>query len=151
MTDPVVLAPEEGRRFWTSLSYGTVKLESGMGDFSIFESSPPPDGSGPPPHVHRRYDEAWIVTSGTVDFLLDGITQRAQAGSFVFVPRGTSHGFSNPGPGEARILIIGSSPVQAMVEELGALSEQGPPDPAKLAEVFRRFDSELRPLSADPD
>lgn len=148
MTRPLVLGPGEGRRFWTSLSYATVKLESGMGDFSVFESSPPPDGSGPPPHVHRGYDEAWFVTEGTVDFLLDGESQRATAGSFVFVPRGTSHAFSNPGPGEARIVVIGSTPVQAMVEELGTSSKDGPPEPSRVAEVFRRFDSEVRPPSA---
>lgn len=145
MTDPFVLAAGEGRRFWTSLSYGTVKLESGMGDFSVFESSPPPDGSGTPPHVHHSYDEAWLVTDGVVDFLLDGTSRRAEAGSFVFVPRGTSHAFSNPGPGAARILVIGSPLVQAMVEELGTLSGNAPPDPNRLAEAFRRFDSELRP------
>jgi quercetin dioxygenase-like cupin family protein len=143
--DPLVLGPGEGRRFWTSVSYGTVKLASGDGDFSIFESSPPPDGSGPPAHVHRSYDEAWLVTEGIIDFQLDGNTQRAGTGSFVFVPRGVSHAFSNPGPGAARIVVIGSGPVQAMVEELGGLSDKGPPDPARIAEVFRRFDSELRP------
>lgn len=148
MTRPLVLGQREGRRFWTSLSYGTVKLESGMGDFSVFESSPPPDGSGPPPHVHRGYDEAWLLTEGTVDFLLDGESQRATAGSLVFVPRGTSHAFSNPGPGKARIVVIGSTPFQAMVEELGALSKDGPPDPRRVAEVFRRFDSEVHPPSA---
>lgn len=144
---PFVLAPGEGRRFWTSLSFGTAKVESGVGDFSVFESSPPPGGSGPPPHVHHSYDEAWLVTEGSVDFLLDGASWRGSAGTFVFVPRGVSHGFSNPGPGPAHIVVIGSSPVQQMVEQLGRLSESGPPDPAQVAEVFRLFDSEVRPSS----
>lgn len=148
MTTPFALGPGEGRRFWTSLSYGRVKLGSGRGDFSVFESSPPPGGSGPPPHLHRSYDEAWLVTDGVVEFLLNDQSRHAAAGSFVFVPRGTWHAFSNPGPSEARIIVIGSSPVQAMVEELGSLSEKGPPDPVRIAEVFERFDSELHRRSS---
>jgi mannose-6-phosphate isomerase-like protein (cupin superfamily) len=137
------LGPGEGRRFWTALSDGVVKLESGAGDFSVFESSPPPDGSGPPPHLHRSYDEAWLVLAGVVDFRLAGQSKRVGAGSFVYAPRGTPHTFSNPGPGEARILVIGSAPVQAMVEEVGGLSENGPPDPSSIMAVFSRHDSEL--------
>ncbi len=142
---PVVLGVGEGRRFWTSLSNGTVKLESGTGDFCVFESSPPPGAPGTPPHVHRSYDEAWLVIEGVVEFVLgDTRRHRVDAGSFVFVPRGTPHAFCNPGPNQARILVIGSPPVQAMVEEVGRLATGGPPDPKAVAEVFERFDSELR-------
>ncbi len=77
--EPIVLGPGEGRQFWTSLSFGTVKVTSGLGDFSVFESGPPPDGNGPPPHVHHSYDEAWMVTEGGVDFAVDGHRERVGA------------------------------------------------------------------------
>jgi hypothetical protein len=41
---PVVLGPGQGWQFWISVSHGTVKVESGKGHFSIYESSPPPAG-----------------------------------------------------------------------------------------------------------
>jgi mannose-6-phosphate isomerase-like protein (cupin superfamily) len=130
MSEAVMLGPGEGRRFWTSLSHGTVKVESGRGDFCVFESSPPPGQPGPAPHVHRSYDEAWLVLAGTVEFVVDGASHRAEPGSFVFVPCGIPHSFANPGPGAARMLVIGSSPVQAMIEELGNLAAGGgPPQP----------------------
>ena len=108
--DVVVLGPGEGRRFWTSVSHAAVKVESGSADFSVFESSPPPGLRGPAPHVHRSYDEAWFIIEGTMEFLLDGQRERQGAGGFAFVPRGVVHSFANPGPAEARMLVIGSSP-----------------------------------------
>jgi len=121
----VVLGPGQGRQFWTAISNGVVKVESGSADFSVFESSPPPGRPGLAPHLHRSYDEAWFIIEGTVEFLLDGQRERQGAGGFMFVPRGVMHSFANPGPAEARMLVIGSAPAQAMVEEVGQLSEAG--------------------------
>lgn len=39
--------------------------------------------------------------------------------------------------------MIGSSPVPALVEEVGGLLRSGPPDPAVIAEAFGRYDSEV--------
>jgi uncharacterized cupin superfamily protein len=142
--EAVVLGPGEGRKFWTSLSYGAVKIEPGQADFSVFESSPPPGAPGPAPHAHRSYDEAWFIIEGTVEFLLDGQRERQAAGGFVFVPRGIAHSFANPGPGPARILVIGSSPAQAMVEEIGRLAQENRLTKENAADVYQRFDSELR-------
>ena len=141
--DAVVLGPGEGRRFWTGLSHGTVKAEPGSADFAVFESSPPPGVPGAPPHVHHSYDEAWFIIEGTVEFVLGDRRERLVAGGFAFVPRGVVHSFANPGPAEARMLVIGSSASVAMVEEVGRLSEVGPLSPDILMEVFRRYDSAL--------
>jgi len=117
--DAVLLGPGEGRRFWTGLSQGAVKVESGSADFSVFESSPPPGVPGAPPHVHHSYDEAWFVIEGTVEFVLGDRRERLEAGGFAFAPRGVVHGFANPGPARARMLVIGSHPSVAMIEEVG--------------------------------
>jgi mannose-6-phosphate isomerase-like protein (cupin superfamily) len=141
--DAVVLGPGEGRQFWTGVSHGAVKVESGAADFSVFASSPPPGRPGPAPHVHRTYDEAWFIIEGTMEFVLDGQREQLDAGGFVFVPRGVVHSFSNPGPAEARMLVIGSRPAQVMVEEVGQLSEAGRLTPETIMEVYRRHDSAL--------
>jgi mannose-6-phosphate isomerase-like protein (cupin superfamily) len=112
--------------------------------FSVFESSPPPGEPGPAPHAHRSYDEAWFIIEGTVEFLLDGRRERQTAGGFVFVPRGVTHSFANPGPGEARILVIGSPPALAMVEQIGRLAQENRLTKENVADVYQRFDSELR-------
>ena len=105
----LVLGPGERRRFWTALSSEAVKVESGSAGFSVFESSPPPGRPGPAPHLHRSYDEAWSHLGH------GGISPRrparaAEAGGFVFVPRGVVHSFANPGPAEARMLISDREP-----------------------------------------
>jgi hypothetical protein len=61
----------------------------------------------------------------------------------VFVPRGVVYSFSNPGPQEARMLVIGSNPAQVMVEEVGRLAEAGRLSPDTITEVYRRHDSAL--------
>ncbi|HXW82746.1 MAG TPA: cupin domain-containing protein [Acidimicrobiales bacterium] len=78
-----------------------------------------------------------------MEFVLDGQREQLDAGGFVFVPRGVVHSFANPGPAEARMLVIGSRPAQVMVEEVGQLSEAGRLTPETIMEVYRRHDSAL--------
>jgi mannose-6-phosphate isomerase-like protein (cupin superfamily) len=140
VSEALVLRRGEGRQF----SIGTVKIESGAADFSVFESSPAPGAAAAPPHIHHSYDEAFYVIEGTVDFLLGKRRERLEAGAFVLIPRGALHSFANPGPGETRMLVIGSPPVQKLVEELGHLITNGNrPEPGAMAQVFQSFDSEL--------
>lgn len=141
--DVILTGPGEGRAFGTHLGETRVKVESGAGDFSVLESTVEPGVPRPPLHVHHRYDEAWFVIEGTVEFFLGTQREVRGAGSLVFVPRGVAHSFANPCPQPSRILVIGSSPVPALVEEVGGLLRSGPPDPAVIAEAFGRCDSEV--------
>jgi mannose-6-phosphate isomerase-like protein (cupin superfamily) len=61
-----------------------------------------------PLHVHDRYDEAFYVLAGEVNFVVGGTTSVAEVGAFVFVPRGEAHRFWNESPTPARMLVIGS-------------------------------------------
>ena len=142
-TEWIVLGPGEGRSFWTSVSDATVKVSSGEADFSVFESSPPPGVPGPPPHIHRSYDEAWYIIEGQLEFSIADVTETVSAGGFAFVPRGVPHSFRNASTEPARMLVIGSPQAQAMVEELGKLVGHGPPSRDAVAALFARYDSEL--------
>jgi quercetin dioxygenase-like cupin family protein len=64
--------------------------------FFQFEATVP-TGGGPPRHVHSREDESFYIVSGDLEILIGDSTYRAKAGDFVFVPRGTVHGFKNSG------------------------------------------------------
>jgi quercetin dioxygenase-like cupin family protein len=61
-------------------------------------------GAGPPPHVQHREDEAFYVLEGEYEFLVDGHTLRAWAGSLVYVPKGTLHAHANVGKVPGRML-----------------------------------------------
>ena len=78
-----------------------------------------------------------------MEFLPDGRRERLGAGGFV--PRGVVRSFGNPGPGQARMLVIGSDPAQMMVEEGGRLSEAGRLSPDTIMEVYRHHNSALAP------
>jgi threonine dehydrogenase-like Zn-dependent dehydrogenase len=118
------------------------------------ESVIPPFWSGPGLHLHRAYDEAVSVLDGTVAFTLDGVDHVCPAGSFVFMPRGVSHGFSNPSADPARILPVVTPDAIRLVEELFQLERVGQTaveaglehaavDPAAVAALYARYDSEL--------
>jgi hypothetical protein len=55
------------------------------------------------------------------------------------VPRGHTHSFANPWPGQARILVIGSSPALGMVEEIGRLAKENRLTKENVADVYQRL------------
>src|SRR5437660_12919279 len=52
-----------------------------------------PVGGGPPPHLHRREDEAFYVLEGEVTFQADGRVIRAGVGDWITLPKGSLHAF----------------------------------------------------------
>ncbi len=139
-TSPI--PPGGGRTFGPGMR---AKIEFGQSDdFAMFESALPPTWDGPPPHVHRIYDEAFYVLDGNVVFTIDGTTTDCPAGSVVFVPRGATHGFGNPAPRPARILVITSPGAMQLVESLNDLAVQGGvPDVEAMAALFAAHQSEI--------
>ena len=105
---PFVVEPGEGTAIRGPLG-GTLAFEARGeqtgGRLTVFENVIPP-GDGPPHHVHRVEDEAWVVLEGTLRFRLGEDVRDAPAGSFVFAPRGTAHSFVNVTEMPARVLVI---------------------------------------------
>jgi mannose-6-phosphate isomerase-like protein (cupin superfamily) len=91
-----------------------------------------------PLHIHHSDDEAWYVLEGTLGFVIGDREVEAPAGSAVLVPRGTPHSWWNARPERARYLLVMTPRVRRLVEELHDSGNRG-----IMAEVFRRYDSEL--------
>ena len=101
------LAAQEGQAWWIMNSHQVHKLSSADtgGAFSLwFEAFGP--GEGPPPHVHGREDETFLVLEGEVTFLGGDVSTVARPGSVVFVPRGQPHTFKNTGQTRAQMAVI---------------------------------------------
>ena len=64
----------------------------------------PPHAPTPPPHIHHAHEEVFYVLEGELEFLAGTETVRAGAGTFVMVPIGALHTFSNPTDRPARFL-----------------------------------------------
>jgi quercetin dioxygenase-like cupin family protein len=108
MTQPFAVGPGEGDTIegpaGGPLTFKARGEQTG-GSLTAFENVIAP-GDGPPLHTHAGEDEAWYVLAGTLRFRLGDEEAVAPAGSFVFVPRGTPHCFTNAGADPARILVL---------------------------------------------
>ena len=120
-------------------------LGSVANDFVIAEwkdSGGPPDPPRwiAPLHLHRHDDEAWYVLEGSLCVRKGSEIVEAQAGSAVLVPRGTPHTYWNPGTGLTRYLLVMTSNIYSLIQDIHAMAERSP---AALSAVFERHDSVL--------
>ena len=101
---PFVTAPGEGPAIWHIDTLKTIKAlgEDTGGRLTAWEEVLP-HRSSPPLHVHADADEAWFVLDGTLTFRIQDDEFTADAGSFVWAPRGLPHTFRVDSP-TARLL-----------------------------------------------
>ena len=108
----------------------------------------PPRFAGPPPHIHHGFDEAIYVLDGALTMTKGRADpEPAPAGTLILAARGVRHTFANPHDHPARVLGVWSpaSALSFMAEIGAALPASGPPDPAALADIYRRHNSEIAP------
>jgi quercetin dioxygenase-like cupin family protein len=83
-----------------------------------------------PLHVHAHEDEAFYVLAGAIDFVCGDQRFRAEAGAFVYLPRGIPHTF----------LGISEEPSRVLVLLLPGGLEEAFTEPARFDEVLGRRD-----------
>jgi quercetin dioxygenase-like cupin family protein len=135
-----VLNAGEGKAYWVVGDLYTI-LASGDdtgGAYALIHAKVLP-GGGPPPHVHRREDEAFYVLEGELDFHADGRDIRATTGTWVTLARGSLHTFKNTGPGTARMLIVVTpSGLERFFAEVGQqATDRSSPPPVTAADIDR--------------
>lgn len=120
--------------------------------FAVLEYRLAPQTPGPPPHLHRRTDEAFYVLEGELTFHLDDRSIEASPGAFVLVPRGAIHTFENAAASEARFLeLVAPGSFAGYFEEMVAAlpAGGGPPDPATVTALYEKYD--IVPAAAQRD
>lgn len=65
----------------------------------------PPD-NGPPPHIHHREDEIFIVMEGRFAFYSEGRWIEGGPGTAVYLPRKQPHSFLNVGTTTGKICVL---------------------------------------------
>lgn len=100
-----------------------------------------PPGNGPPPHIHRREDEAFYVLEGELQFHADGRNFTATTGAWVTLAKGSLHYFINTGTKPARMLImVTAAGLEKFFLEVGREAIEGEAEPAKpTAEDIQRL------------
>jgi quercetin dioxygenase-like cupin family protein len=146
--------PGEGRSLWVLgelVTYKTTSEQTG-GAYSLFEVTTQPR-VGPPPHVQHREDESFYVLEGQYEFLVEGRTIRAGAGSLIYVPRGALHAHKNVGTTTGRLL-VSQTPGglhEGFFEELGEEARdrtklpppEGPPGIGRIISIAVNYGIEI--------
>lgn len=113
------------------------------GAFSFMERTLPPGGRKPPPHIHTNCEEAFYVLDGEIEFFLGDDRFTGRSGSFVHVPGGVSHTYSNAATAPSRLLIIHAPAMDSYFEELQELwSREVPPSVEDERALMKRHGME---------
>jgi mannose-6-phosphate isomerase-like protein (cupin superfamily) len=103
-----------------------------------------PGFPGPPPHRHRRLHDMFYVLEGSLTVRVDDRSLELEPGSFVCVPPGVVHTFSNPGDAPVRLLNF-NTPAgwENYMRELGAALAGTTPTQEEIGAIAARHDFEI--------
>jgi mannose-6-phosphate isomerase-like protein (cupin superfamily) len=96
---PLVVAPGAGRAYDLGPMRGVFKADGPETDdrYCVSEWFVEPREAGPGPHHHEANEELFLVTEGTMWFLVGDEWVEAPRGTFLRVPAGVTHDFENRG------------------------------------------------------
>ena len=118
-------------------------LEDGSGTenrLSAIDSTMAAHTEGPPPHIHLMHDEAFLVTSGVLSFVIGGVQRDAKAGDYVVVPVGAPHTFVNTSDDTTTFFTTFTPAFYiASFRELAELNAIGQMNEKTLLEVLMRY------------
>jgi quercetin dioxygenase-like cupin family protein len=103
-----------------------------------------PGFPGPPPHRHRRLHDMFYVLDGTLTMRLGDETIELPAGSFVCVPPGVVHTFSNPSDAPVRFLNF-NTPAgwENYMRDLDAALAKRTPSQEEIGQIASRYDFQV--------
>jgi quercetin dioxygenase-like cupin family protein len=148
---PYALASEEGQAVWF---LGTLVIMKATGDetggaFGLIDNLMP-GGFASPYHMHRNEDESFYVVEGEMTFYVREDRVEAEAGAFVYGPRGVPHGLEVNGAEPARILLQNyPAGFEGFPVEVGEPAEEltippaEPPDMERLMAIAAKYDIEI--------
>jgi mannose-6-phosphate isomerase-like protein (cupin superfamily) len=139
----VFLKSGEGERLGVGASSVTIKATSEQtGDsFYLGETEVEPGFPGPPPHVHEHLHDMFYVLEGTLVMRLGEDSVEAGPGTFVCVPPGVVHTFTNASDEGVRFLNFNTpGGWENYMRDLAAASAEGPPSSEEIGRIASRYD-----------
>ncbi len=117
------------------------------GSYALLEYTTPPAG-GFPPHAHRYDDFTLVVLDGVYHVLVGDREILLVQGDAIAIPRGTVHGFVNPGCRPSRMLVIATPGVihGQFLAEVGDRAGRSPweADLGRILAVAPKYGIEFR-------
>jgi len=142
--DPLILEADAGEVIGAGgPARAVVKASSDTtgGGFTMTDSTIPPGFPGPPPHWHRDITDSFYVLEGTLTVRLGNELVEAEPGTYICVPPGNVHTFSNRGDSPVRFLnIVSPAGWENYLRDLEKLLRDGSPDPERWQEVMSKYD-----------
>ncbi len=118
--------------------------EDTNGSMSVFEVRVPAGHKLPAPaHQNDAYEELLYGIEGVLTWTVDGTPIEVGPGQALCIPRGAVHRFDNLGSDDVKQLVVispaimGPAYFREAAEAIGAAAG-GPPDRAKMTDIFRR-------------
>lgn len=128
------------------LQFGPTRihiLEDGSGTenrISAISSIMAPQTKGPPPHIHLMHDECFLVTDGSLRFIIGDEQRDAKAGDYVVVPVGAPHTFINAGDAPVSFFTTFTSAFYIeSFRELAKLAAEGKWNKESEAAVLQKY------------
>ena len=124
------------------------------GSASVFEFSVPAgERLAAPAHKNDAYEEILYGLEGVLTWTVDGTPIEVGPGQALCIPRGAVHRFDNFGNADVGQLAVISPAIMGPAyfreaAEVMSAAAGGPPDRAKMIEVFRRHGMTLVPPPA---
>jgi mannose-6-phosphate isomerase-like protein (cupin superfamily) len=144
-----VHGPGEGEVYALGPSRLELKAtsENTDGRFFLSESTIGPGFPGPPLHIHETLHDMFYVLEGTLSVQLGDETLEAKPGTFVCVPPGTPHTFSNRSEEPVRFLNFNvPGGFERYMRDLAAAMKErgGQLESAEIGAIAARYD--FRPV-----
>jgi mannose-6-phosphate isomerase-like protein (cupin superfamily) len=144
MREAVIHRPGEGERHGAGGTSAVVIKAGGeetAGSFFLAETTIDPGFPGPPPHRHEHLHDMFYVLDGVLTMRVGDETHEIGPGTFVCVPPGVTHTFSNPSDAPTRFLNF-NTPAgwENYMRDLGEAAKAGPLTPDAIGRVASRYD-----------
>lgn len=142
---PVVWPPGSGERHTVGPSEVTLKAtgESTAGSFFLAENRIAPGFPGPALHRHESVHDMFYVLEGTLTVRIGTRTEDLCAGSFVCIPPGVPHAFTNKSDGVVRFLNFNTpAGCEDYMRELADAGRSSPLTAEVIGQIAARYDFE---------
>jgi quercetin dioxygenase-like cupin family protein len=141
----VIFAPKQGRIINIQGGSITLKVTSDLSNdqLGVYEISLDPGIVGAQLHFHRYTDETFIVTAGTLAVQHGQTRVDAPAGSVIYVPRFTPHGFANNSdrPVTLNLIFNPAQKREGFFFGLEKILNATPVNPREFLALYHKYDS----------
>ncbi|MDC1162126.1 cupin domain-containing protein [Tenacibaculum sp.] len=142
ITETRLLEPNEGDKTIITGFDAVFKTDKKItGDLLDYFELTVPAEKGAPLHIHHKNDESLHVLEGEFTFQVDDTVSKALPGTFIYIPRGTAHKFTNVGTTEGRL--IGTFTPAGTYEFFHKLTGLGKDDFEEIQAYSRKYGHEV--------